>query len=248
MASNKLARTNDDIQRVLANLLTQVKDPRVQQGMISVTRVETTGDLRYSKIWLSVLGMENEKEFKKGLRSASGCCAMSWAPCWICATPRNWCSRSTTRSRRRAHQRPDRAAARQGRRKRGLSMNDREFAAALRDRDAILILSHLRPDGDTLGSGAALCSALRRMGKTAYLFPNPETTARYLPYVAQFLRLRTLYPRVWSRSTSRRRTCFRRAFPARSICASTTIRRTRCTPGPRSCTRKSPPAARRCLM
>ena len=53
-------------------------------------------------------------------------------------------------------------------------MNDREFAAALRDRDAILILSHLRPDGDTLGSGAALCSALRRMGKTAYLFPNPD--------------------------------------------------------------------------
>ena len=72
MASNKLARTNDDIQRVLANLLTEVKDPRVQQGMISVTRVETTGDLRYSKVWLSVLGMENEKEFKKGLRSASG--------------------------------------------------------------------------------------------------------------------------------------------------------------------------------
>ena len=69
MASNKLARTNDDIQRVLANLLTQVKDPRVQQGMISVTRVETTGDLRYSKVWLSVLGMENEKEFKKGLRT-----------------------------------------------------------------------------------------------------------------------------------------------------------------------------------
>ena len=65
-------------------------------------------------------------------------------------------------------------------------MNDREFAAALCDRDAILILSHLRPDGDTLGSGAALCSALRRMGKTAYMFPNPETTARYLTYVAQF--------------------------------------------------------------
>ena len=72
MASNKLARTNDDIQRVLSNLLTQVKDPRVQQGMISVTRVETTGDLRYSKIWLSVFGMENEKEFKRGLKSASG--------------------------------------------------------------------------------------------------------------------------------------------------------------------------------
>lgn len=72
MASNKLARTNDDIQIVLSSLLREIKDPRVQQGMISVTRVETTGDLRYSKVWLSVMGMENEKEFKKGLKSASG--------------------------------------------------------------------------------------------------------------------------------------------------------------------------------
>ena len=72
MSSNKLARTNDDIQRVMSSLLRNVKDPRVQQGMISVTRVETTGDLRYSKIWLSVMGMKDEKEFKKGLKSASG--------------------------------------------------------------------------------------------------------------------------------------------------------------------------------
>lgn len=72
MASNKLARTNDDIQRVLSALLRNVKDPRVQQGMISVTRVETTGDLRFSKVWLSVMGMQDEKEFKKGLKSASG--------------------------------------------------------------------------------------------------------------------------------------------------------------------------------
>ena len=72
MASNKLARTNDDIQFVISELLREIKDPRVQQGMISVTRVETTGDLRYSKIWLSVLGMKDEKEFKRGLRSAAG--------------------------------------------------------------------------------------------------------------------------------------------------------------------------------
>ena len=72
MASNKLGRTNDDIQRVISELLRNVKDPRIQQGMISVTRVETTGDLRYSKIWLSILGLENEKEFKRGLKSASG--------------------------------------------------------------------------------------------------------------------------------------------------------------------------------
>lgn len=72
MASNKLARTNDDIQFALSKLLREVKDPRVQQGMISVTRVETTGDLRYSKIWLSVMGMQDEKEFKRGVKSAAG--------------------------------------------------------------------------------------------------------------------------------------------------------------------------------
>ena len=72
MSSNKIARINDDIQRVVSSKLRDIKDPRVQQGMISVTRVETTGDLRYAKVWLSVLGLENEKEFKKGLKSAAG--------------------------------------------------------------------------------------------------------------------------------------------------------------------------------
>ena len=72
MASNKIARINDDIQFVLSRLLRDIKDPRVQQGMISVTRVETTGDLGYSKVWLSVMGLQDEKEFKKGLKSAGG--------------------------------------------------------------------------------------------------------------------------------------------------------------------------------
>ena len=72
MASNKLERTNDDIQFVISKLLREVKDPRVQQGMISVTRVETTGDLRYSKVWLSVMGLQDEKEFRRGLKSAAG--------------------------------------------------------------------------------------------------------------------------------------------------------------------------------
>jgi len=73
MASNKIQRINDDIQRVLSELLRSVKDPRVHQGgMISVVRVDTTGDLRYAKVWLSVLGELDEKEFRRGLRSAAG--------------------------------------------------------------------------------------------------------------------------------------------------------------------------------
>jgi len=72
MATNKLFRTNDDIQYVLSNLLRSIKDPRVNQAkMLSITRVDTTGDLRYSKIYLSVLGEINEKEFLKGIKSAA---------------------------------------------------------------------------------------------------------------------------------------------------------------------------------
>ena len=67
--STRMGRINDDIQLALSSLLRQVKDPRVQQGLISVTRVETTGDLRYAKVWLSVLGELNEKEFRRGLKS-----------------------------------------------------------------------------------------------------------------------------------------------------------------------------------
>jgi len=72
MASNKIQRINEDIQRELSGLLRNVKDPRLQQGMISITGVDTTGDLRYSKIYISVLGSYDEKELKKGLKSASG--------------------------------------------------------------------------------------------------------------------------------------------------------------------------------
>lgn len=71
MPSNKLARINDDIQYVVSQLLREVKDPRVQLGMVSVTRVETTGDLKFSKVWLSVYGMKDEKEFRKGLKSVA---------------------------------------------------------------------------------------------------------------------------------------------------------------------------------
>lgn len=72
MASNRIGRTNDDIQRVLSIHLRKIKDPRVNQGMISVTRVETTSDLGYAKVWLSVMGELDEKRFMKGLKSCQG--------------------------------------------------------------------------------------------------------------------------------------------------------------------------------
>lgn len=73
MASNHIQRVNEDIRLCLSEKLRQVKDPRVQQGdLISVVRTDTTGDLRYCKVYLSVLGQVDEKELKKGLKSCSG--------------------------------------------------------------------------------------------------------------------------------------------------------------------------------
>lgn len=72
MAGYRIDRTNDDIKIVLSELLRSIKDPRINQGMITITRTDTTGDLRYCKVYLSVYGLENAKEFKRGLKSAGG--------------------------------------------------------------------------------------------------------------------------------------------------------------------------------
>lgn len=72
MPSKKLGRVNEDIKLVVSQLLRDVKDPRIHQGLVSVTSVDTSGDLKYCKIYLSVLGADSEKEFMKGLKSASG--------------------------------------------------------------------------------------------------------------------------------------------------------------------------------
>ena len=73
MASNRIGRINEEIQRELASQLRRLKDPRVSQvGMVSVTRVDTTGDLRYAKVFISVLDKSQEKDVLKGLKSAAG--------------------------------------------------------------------------------------------------------------------------------------------------------------------------------
>ena len=72
MASNRIGRINEEIQRELADLLRNLKDPRVQATMISITRVETTPDLRYAKVCVSFLDKSRAGEALKGLRSASG--------------------------------------------------------------------------------------------------------------------------------------------------------------------------------
>ena len=65
-------------------------------------------------------------------------------------------------------------------------MTRQECADFLRSHDNYLLLTHLRPDGDTLGSAVALCHFLRRMGKQAWVYPNADTSAFYLDMVTPF--------------------------------------------------------------
>lgn len=61
-----------------------------------------------------------------------------------------------------------------------------EAAVLLRSFDRVLILTHIRPDGDTVGCAAGLCAVLRAMGKTAYLLPNPGLTDNTAPYFTPY--------------------------------------------------------------
>ena len=72
MASNRISRINEEIQKELANLIRNLKDPRVQDTMISITRVETTPDLRFAKVYTSFLQEDKAADAMKGLKSASG--------------------------------------------------------------------------------------------------------------------------------------------------------------------------------
>ena len=73
MSSNRMGRINEAMQRELSALLRQVKDPRIGQGgMLSVTRVDTAGDLSRAKVYISALDKNKEREVLQGLKSAAG--------------------------------------------------------------------------------------------------------------------------------------------------------------------------------
>ena len=72
MASNRIGRINEEIAKELSALIRNLKDPRVQDTMISIARVETTPDLRYAKVYVSFLEEDRAKEALKGLKSSAG--------------------------------------------------------------------------------------------------------------------------------------------------------------------------------
>jgi len=71
MPSNRIGRINEEIQRELSDLLRSLKDPRIR-GLVSIIRVDTTPDLHYAKVYVSVLNKQDTRDVMRGLRSAGG--------------------------------------------------------------------------------------------------------------------------------------------------------------------------------
>ena len=71
--SQRSERISDEFQKALSEAIRTLKDPRVHEAMVSVTRCEVTGDLRYAKAYISVFGSEQQKkDVMRGLKSAGG--------------------------------------------------------------------------------------------------------------------------------------------------------------------------------
>ena len=71
MSATRMGRINEEIQRTLSDLIRTVKDPRVH-GLLSITAVDTTADLKYAKVYVSVLDQSDVDQVVKGLKSAAG--------------------------------------------------------------------------------------------------------------------------------------------------------------------------------
>ena len=73
-------------------------------------------------------------------------------------------------------------------------MEYREAAALLLRQNDILILTHKRPDGDTIGCAVGLCQALREQGKRAWVLPNEDATTLFTPYLEGYLAPEDIQP------------------------------------------------------
>ncbi len=177
MGSVRIGRVNDELMRVLSELIRTVRDPRVG-GIVSITHVEAAPDLGSAKIFVSILGdAETKRGCIKGLVSASGYLRrevarkmrLRYTPELIFVE-----DDSIVAGTRIMELIGDVAKKEEEKR----TLTAKTAAEFLKTRDDILILTHKSPDGDAAGSAVALAYALTAEGKRAYVFENPEFTEK----------------------------------------------------------------------
>ena len=164
MASHRLGRITEDIHRELTAIFREVKDPRVQEGLISIVRVDVTNDLSYCTVYISAMqGWNKRKWLKKGLKSAAGFIrrelgtSFKIAPC----SPADFTATDSIEYGAGISK-----LINDLKRRSIMKIKLQQAADVLQKADEVLVLSHKSPDGDTLGSASALCTALQKNGKT----------------------------------------------------------------------------------
>ena len=126
-------------------------------------------------------------------------------------------------------------------------MTPQETAQRLLALDHILILTHRRPDGDTIGCASALCLALRQKGKTAWLLPNEDAHHLFDPYLEGVLAPADFVPQAVVAVDVAALGMLpdsARPYRDRSTWPSTTTAPRRAMPGPPAWTRTAPPVGR----
>ena len=70
--TNRMNRVNEEFKRELSKIIDQdLKNPNIT-GLISVTKVKTSSDLKMARVYISILGSKSKKNTMEGLRKASG--------------------------------------------------------------------------------------------------------------------------------------------------------------------------------
>ncbi len=192
MTSDRMRRVNEAMREVLSGVITsELKDPRV--GFVTVTAVETSPDLRHASVFVSVLGNPGERRRTlKALDAAHGYLQRRiGAELRIKHTPQLQFVYDDTAERGiRISQILDEGKDGGVSGSNGALPSREEALRAIRDHDRFCLTTHERPDGDAVGSLAAMQHVLTALGKDAVAFmPAAEFP---LPYEYRFIQLEGL--------------------------------------------------------
>ena len=191
MTGDRMRRVDEAMREVLSGAITsELKDPRV--GFVTVTAVETSPDLRHARVYVSVLG---DRRASGAARSTACDSAHGYlqrrvarrAAAQAHADARR--SSTTTRPTARCGS-TSCSTARQGRRDAATTAPRRRASRCcreLRGADSFLLTTHERPDGDAVGSLAAMQQVLAALGKDAVAFMPADEFP--LPYEYRFIQL-----------------------------------------------------------
>ena len=191
MTSDRMRRVNEAMREVLSGAITsELKDPRV--GFVTVTAVETSPDLRHARVFVSVLG--NPGERRRTLQALDSAHGFLQRRVGVRAADEAHAAARVRLRRHRGARDADHAAAR----RRTPSERLQRSAVVARggrcgrsaSNERFFLTTHERPDGDAVGSLAAMQQVLAALGKDAVAFMPADEFP--LPYEYRFIKLEGL--------------------------------------------------------